>query len=229
MSAMTKAEKEMRHVYVDSMSSMTNAEKEMLYSYIDLSINYLEFGSGESTIYASSVPKIKTITSVESSEQYINENLKHNTAIASALSTGKLSFHCVDIGETIAYGEPKDMSKRHLWPNYSLSVFYQKSEHDLVLVDGRFRIACTLNCVLNSPSNCTILIHDFWNRPEYHVVLKFLKIVDRVDTLGVFKKGDRVNICQIQSLIETYQYLPRDKTISYKIKEKLTKHFSGRS
>jgi hypothetical protein len=59
MFAMTNAEKAVRQVYVDSASSMTNAEKEKLYSYIDLSINYLEFGSGESTIYAASVPKIK--------------------------------------------------------------------------------------------------------------------------------------------------------------------------
>ena len=69
------------------MSTFTNNEKEVLQAHIDSSINYLEFGSGESTIYASSVPTIKTITSVESSEQFVNERLKHNSAIESALLT----------------------------------------------------------------------------------------------------------------------------------------------
>jgi hypothetical protein len=209
------------------MSTYTNAEKKKLYSYIDASINYLEFGSGESTIYASSVPTIKTITSVESSKQFVDKHLIHNPAIASTLSTGRLSFHFVDIGETIDFGHPKDTSKKHLWPNYSLSVFNQKSEHDLFLVDGRFRVACTLNCILNSPSNCTILFHDFWNRPKYHVVLKFLTIEDKVDTLGVFKKKKLVNRDLIKSLIQTYQYLPEDDiTTAHKIKAKPTRFFS---
>ena len=204
------------------MSTFTNAERKMLYSYIGASNNYLEFGSGESTIYASSVPTIKTITSVESSKQFFEKNLIHNPAIASALSTGKLSFHFVDIGETIDLGHPKDTSKKHLWPNYSLSVFNQKSEHDLFLVDGRFRVACTLNCILNSSGNCTILIHDFWNRPKYHVVLNFLTLENNVDTLGVFKKRELVNRDRITSLIQTYQYLPEDTiTTAHTIKAKI--------
>lgn len=191
------------------MSTMTSAEKEVLHSYIASSLNYLEFGSGESTIYASSVPTVKTITSVESSEQFLNENLKKNPAVARALLTGKLSFHVVDIGEIGYWGYPIDLSRKHLWPNYSHSVFQQKNDYDLFLVDGRFRVACTLNCILNSPDICPIIIHDFWDRPEYHVVLQFLNTTHKVDTLGVFEKKDVVEIDQIKSLIERYQYSPR--------------------
>lgn len=211
------------------MSTMTTSEKEILHSYIDSSINYLEFGSGESTIYASSVPTIRSITSVESSAQFVNDNLMPNPVIANALSAGKLSFHIVDIGEIVAWGKPKDNSKNKLWPNYSLSAFCRKSDYDLFLIDGRFRVACTLNCILNSQSNCTIIIHDFWNRPEYHILLRFLITTDRIDTLGVFKRKDAVNLEQIQSLIKKYQYLPVDKTTAYRIKEKLTKCFSKRT
>ena len=161
-----------RIIMVNDEMNMTKDEMKMLHSYIDLSNHYLEFGSGDSTVYASSVPMIKTIDSVESSEKYISENLKPNPAISKALSTGKLTFHIIDIGETTEWGLPIDESKKHLWPNYSLSVFTQKSNHDLVLVDGRFRVACTLNCILNTPGNCKIIIHDFWKRPAYLIVLK---------------------------------------------------------
>lgn len=200
--------------------TMTIGEKETLYSYIAKSTHYLEFGAGESTVYASSVPTLKTITSVESSEQFVNDQLMHKPAIANALATAKLSFHFVDIGETVAWGYPKNNLKKHLWPNYALSVFRQKSNHDVILVDGRFRVACTLNAVLNAPDDCTILIHDFWNRPEYYVVLRFLKIAGNVDTLGIFKKADNLNLNELQAMIRIYQYLPGDKTALYLMKEK---------
>jgi len=193
--------------------TMTKNELELLHSYIYSSVHYLEYGSGESTIYASKVPSIKTIDSVESSEGFINEHLKTNDAIVSALSTGKLKFYIINIGETIAWGEPKDDSQKHLWPNYSLSVFSQKSKHDLVLVDGRFRVACVLNYITNTPDNCILLIHDFWNRPEYHIVLKYLDVKKQVDTLGVFQKKSDIDRKEVQSLIRIYQYLPMDVKI----------------
>jgi hypothetical protein len=188
----------------------------------------LEFGSGESTIYASGVSTLNTITSVESSETFVNDHLKSNPAIASALTSGKLSFHLVDIGEIDQWGFPKDKSKIHLWPNYSLSIFSQKKDYDLVLVDGRFRVACTLNCILNLPDDCAILIHDFWNRLEYHEVLRFLKTVKQTDSLGVFKKKDVIEPKQVQSLIKAHQYLPSDKTLVKKIKKKLIMPFRSR-
>lgn len=188
--------------------NMTKDEMKLLHSYIDSSNHYLEFGSGESTIYASNVPTIKTIDSVESSDIFINENLKPNAVIANAISAGKLVFHIIDIGETTAWGLPINESKRHLWPNYSLSIFSQKSNHDLVLVDGRFRVACTLNCILNTPENCKIIIHDFWKRPAYHIVLEYLDVQNRFDTLGVFTRKRDIDSGDLQALIKEYQYLP---------------------
>ena len=209
--------------------TMTKDELEILHSYIDSSTYYLEFGSGESTIYASKSPKIKTIYSIESSQRYIDGNLKSNANIATALSTNKLHFCVIDIGETISWGYPKDKSKMHLWPNYSLSVFSENKNFDLVLVDGRFRVACALNYLLNTPDNCTLMIHDFWNRPEYHIVLRYLEVKDRVDTLGVFSKKRDIDLYKVQSLIKVFQYLPNDKTFLFKIRKNLTKAFSGRA
>lgn len=207
------------------MSTMTSAEKAVLHDYFNQSNHYLEFGAGESTIDASGIDSLQTVTSVESSAIFIEEKLKTNATIAKALIAGKLAFHLVDIGETGTWGYPINHAKQHLWPNYPLSVFSQKSKHDLILVDGRFRVACTLSCVMNAPKNCTLLIHDFWNRPEYHVVLPFLQIKDKVDTLGVFKPIDRINVTKIQLLIKKYQYLPGDKTWLWQFKENLNFYF----
>jgi len=188
---------------------MTTDELNILHTHIKSSTQFLEFGAGASTLYAASVPTIEQIDSVESSESFINENLKPNPIISNALSAGKLLFHVIDIGRTSFWGYPSGFRKKHQWPNYSLSIFSKKSEHDLVLIDGRFRVACTLNCILNTPQNCKIMIHDFWNRPDYHIVLPFLETKAKVDTLGVFAKKEGIDQRQVKALLEKYQYLPR--------------------
>lgn len=188
---------------------MTKDELKILHSQLDLSTRFLEFGSGASTLYAASVPTIRQIDSVESSQKFINKNLKPNPVISEAISAGKLLFHVIDIGRTFLWGYPAGFCKKHLWPNYSLSVFTQKSEHDLVLIDGRFRVACTLNAILNTPPDCKIMIHDFWNRSGYHIVLPFLETQDKADTLGLFAKKQDIDHNEVKFLIEKYQYLPR--------------------
>ncbi|MDD2722545.1 MAG: hypothetical protein PHH59_00800 [Methylovulum sp.] len=189
--------------------TMTASELDILHSHIDTSTKFLEFGAGASTLYAASVPSIKQIDSVESSVEFVNENLKPNPVISEAVSAGRLLFHIIDIGKTFYWGYPASFCKKHLWPDYSFRIFRQKSEHDLVLIDGRFRVACTLNTILNTPENCKILIHDFWNRPHYHIVLSFLETQVEVDTLGVFTKKPSIDRRQVKSLIEKYKYLPR--------------------
>ncbi|WP_232473249.1 hypothetical protein [Brachyspira sp. SAP_772] len=57
---------------------------------------------------------------------------------------------------------------------------------DTILVDGRFRVACVLNSIFYC-RNAVIIIHDFFNREYYNVLLNYLDIVEKADTLGVFK------------------------------------------
>ena len=188
--------------------TMTGGELNLLHGEINSCKHYLEFGAGDSTIYAAGVPSVESIDSIESSPQYVSDHLLNNNLIHNAMERGVLTFHTIDIGETVEWGCPKDSSKRHLWPNYSMSVFTKESEHDLAFVDGRFRVACVLNSILNTPPECKILIHDFWNRPQYHVLLDFLNVEERADTMGLFSKREReVDEERIQILIEEYQYI----------------------
>jgi hypothetical protein len=189
--------------------TMTAEELDILHDQMNSSARYLEFGAGSSTLYAAGVSSIRQIDSVESSESFIDLNLKPNPVISEALTDGKLLFHVIDIGKTWFWGYPSGFCKRHQWPHYSSGIFSRTSEHDLVLIDGRFRVACALNCILNTPPDCKIIIHDFWNRPKYHIVLNFLKTKARADTLGLFSKRENIDLDLVRSLINKYQYFPR--------------------
>lgn len=189
---------------------MTNGELDLLHQYLDASVLYLEFGAGDSTLYAAEARSILKMDSVESSHTFI-ENLKSHKIILEALEKQKMVFHEIDIGETGSWGYPMNYEKKHLWPNYSLSVFSRESKHDLIFIDGRFRVSCALNALLNTPPSCKIMIHDFWDRPYYHVLLKYLDVANRADTLGVFTKKGKIDRAEIQKMILAYQYLPGDE------------------
>jgi len=178
--------------------TMTHNEIKTLRHYIDRCKYYLEFGSGESTGYAKKSNKIKNVVSVESSRAFCK----------------KLDFGIwyINIGKTKKWGFPVDDSKKHLWPDYSMAPFASyESNYDLVLVDGRFRVACTLQTILNTKRSCKIIIHDFWTRPEYSLLQQFLDRIDGIDSMGVFKAKEKLNVPLIQSIIQKYQYLPGDK------------------
>ncbi|HEC1763941.1 TPA: hypothetical protein R1722_000666 [Campylobacter lari] len=99
----------------------------------------------------------------------------------------RLFFNYIDIGKTGEWGVPIEKDKEHLYENYSKSIFTLKKDFDLVFVDGRFRVACVLQTLLNCPETTKILMHDFNDRPFYHNILDFLEIIDTADTMALFK------------------------------------------
>ncbi len=190
--------------------TMTQAELDLLHSRMDRSRRFLEFGAGASTVYAAGCTSIERIESVESSAEFIDQQVRPHAPVPEAVAAGRLVFHIIDIGTTGEWGSPADARVRHLWPNYPLSVFARPSEHDLVLIDGRFRVACTLASILCTPSQCVIMIHDFWNRPHYHVLLRFLDVQAKADTLAVFSKKPAIDTRRAQTMLARYQYQPGD-------------------
>lgn len=189
---------------------MSPAELSLLHALMGASRRYLEFGAGESTVHAAGLPSIERIDSVESSAAFIEGTLRPRPEIALALAAGRLVFHVIDIGPVGQWSDPIGAAQRAQWPGYALRVFDTPSAHDLALVDGRFRVACTLACLLHAPPECRLAIHDFWSRPEYHLLLEFLDVVDRADTLGVFVRKPAINVRRVRRLLHRYQYLPRD-------------------
>jgi hypothetical protein len=201
--------------------TITDSELAILHSYLDGAEHYVEFGSGASTIYAASVASLKSIDCVESSPEFFDQSVRSDPGVAEAIRLGRLRVHTVDIGRTEAWGLPADRSKMELWPVYPNGVFAQKNRvHDLVLVDGRFRVACAVAAALNTPDHCIILMHDFprredypfWKPPYLHEVLTFLDLIEHRDSLAVLQKRTHLNVRKAQSAIKKFQYLPGDRS-----------------
>lgn len=187
---------------------LTDIERNLLVNVMNETTNYLEFGSGGSTFLALFNNHIKNIVSVESDENWLN-HLREWNIIKTNEKNKKLIFKRINIGETGEWGIPINKSSQDLFPNYSAQIFEENlfdNNYNTVFIDGRFRIACTLQTILNCSKSTKILMHDFSIRPEYHVILKYLDIVDIMDTMCLFKIKDNINFDEVNNDYENYKY-----------------------
>lgn len=157
---------------------------------------YLEFGSGGSTILAARA-SCRTIT-IESDRRFAN-------AVDAALAPGhKVKIIHADIGIVRSWGHPlfQRKSKKRLerWATYTQVAEQEISGYgefpDLVLIDGRFRLACALEVASWArarSATTTIMFDDYFGRPYYHLVEDFIgEPIERLDRAAIFKidKGE---------------------------------------
>ena len=186
---------------------LSEIEKTTIQSYIDNSKMYLEFGSGGTTFIAINSPKTKVV-SVESDPNWINYLMSYN-AISNAIEKQKLDIKYINIGKTKEWGYPINDELKENYPKYSNEIFnhIKKEEIDLVLIDGRFRVACALATIMNCSKNTKIMIHDYTFREYYHVLEEFLEIIETKDTLVIFEIKNNVDMKKVQKLYEEYKFI----------------------
>ncbi|MCH4811649.1 tetratricopeptide repeat protein [Vreelandella neptunia] len=184
---------------------MSSAERDLFLKSIKRAKHYFEFGSGGSTVWA--VREGLLVKGVESDAKWVN-------ALKDKLGE-KCQIEAVDIGPTQQWGFPVSMQQAPEFSTYSNAIHHHDQEFDLILVDGRFRVACTMATIQHileystEPQEARIFIHDFWNRPQYHVVLPFLEAVEKVESAGLFKVAQNVSKEDVATLWEEYKAQPQ--------------------
>lgn len=188
---------------------MSDKEKALFYKALKESRHYLEFGSGGSTVRAIQNSKVMIYT-VDSSPECISSLRKY--FLVRFFEKKRLHIYPVNIGPVYGWGFPESKNFEKFFENYSAGIFQAIDSRliDVALVDGRFRVACTLKTVLHchDNSNMKILIHDFWNRPHYHIVLKYLHTVNRADTLGVFSVKKNIDLKSVEHDYAAFKLIP---------------------
>ena len=190
----------------------SHAEINIFTKHIIDSQNYLEFGCGGSTFLCAYLSNAK-ILSVDSDKNFI-AFISQNEVLSRILRERKsrLTFFHIDIGEIKGWGHPKDDSKKSHYPQYSQKIFEILSHDeidsiDTYFVDGRFRVACVMSILLHCNQNAKIIIHDFLDREYYHAVLEFLEVVERVDTLAIFRIKPNIDKKRIKALLGEYKFV----------------------
>jgi hypothetical protein len=188
---------------------MSREEKIVFDEAITKSRHYLEFGLGGSSLRALQKSKAQIYT-VESSPEWILQMRKY--VYLRYFENKRLHIFHVNIGPTRDWGYPESGSDPNIFEAYSSNIFESIDSRliDLALVDGRFRVACALKLILacHKNRNFNLLIHDIWNRPQYHVVLKYLDVVKRAHTLGLFTIASDLDLDSARNDYESYKLEP---------------------
>lgn len=183
--------------------AMTDAEQQLFLRHLKQSKRYFEFGSGGSTVWA--VEQGLTVNGVESDPTWVN-------ALQEKLGE-PCQVEVVDIGPTGDWGYPLEMAHSDKFPRYSQAILEHDQPFDLILIDGRFRVACTMAAIQHiakyqTQDSTLIFIHDFWNRPQYHCVLDFLIFEGQVDSAGIFKIKKDVELKEVSDMWLRYSINP---------------------
>jgi hypothetical protein len=79
---------------------------------------------------------------------------------------------------------------------------------DTVLIDGRFRVACGLRVLMEAKhSDARVLIHDFFDRPQYHVLLDYYDVKGQQDTLALLQRKPDINPAALQNKYDEMKYV----------------------
>ena len=149
----------------------------------------LEYGSGGSTFLALEAGA-EFVMAVESDAVWAQSIEKK---LAAQHDPERFRVHHADIGRTIKWGRPANSTGFARYHGYALSVYGMPwfREPDLVLIDGRFRVACFLTVMLKVRRDVTVLFDDYFDRPEYHWVEDFFKPVASAGRMARFEVENR--------------------------------------
>ena len=193
----------------DLQPEMSAAEIGVLRECYGKASSLVEFGCGGSTLLAVRSPALRRIWSVESDPAWI-ARLRSRPEVVAAEQGGRLRFLHADIGPTGDHGAPLDRAAQARWPAYHEAVWTDPDTAavDLVLVDGRFRVACALQALAHCQPHTVLLIHDFWNRTPYHPVLAFTDWLGSCDTLAILRCKPAIDRDKLAQVLQAHRLQP---------------------
>ena len=163
---------------------MTTKELKAFCSFMKPGNIYFEFGAGGSTNIASYY-KLKTY-SVESDVEW-HKKLKNNNI--------KANYITIDL-KAHSKGFPGKRTSLEDWKKY-IQAYKSEYNADIILIDGRFRVACGLDIFPKIRNDTIVLIHDYTNRYKYHILENYYLKIKTWDRLAAFiKRPNIINIPQ---------------------------------
>jgi hypothetical protein len=159
---------------------------------------YFEYGVGQSTKFAATLDNVQHIVGVDSSELWISR------IAAETEAARNVKLIHVDVGEIGDWGRPINYKKRSNFVEYCEAPFKSGHSPDLVLIDGRFRVACFLTALINIGSNCRIIFDDYPMRPQYHVVEEFARLIAVNERQALFVRLEKVDTKKVKMVRDQF-------------------------
>lgn len=164
-------------------------------SFLTNRTNYFEWGSGSTTVMSDAMAR--RVVSIEGSELWYRHMKEKHTFHSHT------HLQYVGIGETRAFSWPLDPSQGH---DYIHAIEHHPLQ-DVVLVDGRFRVACALAAFSRLSEHGIVLVHDF-ERKNYHTLLKYYHITSRAENMVALAPMAFANHTDLRITLKRYSTRP---------------------
>ena len=174
---------EKRLPFVKEINCKPHFSTKELFAFLSFLTNetvYFETGSGCSSLIAKYYSK----------KSYAVEGCKHwyDQGIKNGLKDN-LIFHDLKPDNPI-WSYPGKKSNIDDWKKYFQS-YEKKYNADIILIDGRFKIATAFDIFDKIRDDTIVLIHEYQDRPSYFIIEKYYQYVYHWDSLFAFiKKKD---------------------------------------
>jgi hypothetical protein len=157
---------------------------------------YFEFGMGAQTSMSCEFAKKYNfiLYAVHSSSDTIDE-ISNDPCLRQLIEDGQANLLKIDIGITGKYGVPLNSNDTENFHFYSDAINRIRTQVDLILVDGRFRIASVLKSLIKFP-NSRILLHDYYEPYHYRVyspVRNYAYVMESSDTLVRLRRKEEIS------------------------------------
>jgi len=162
----------------------------------------VEFGSGGSTLAAAACG-VAQLYSVDSSLEWLRR--LNRSDVWATSPTHWHSIHA-DIGPLLDWGQPAQNLPAQFDLYSQVHRILPPHPADVVLVDGRFRVACAVRSTQLMSTNSLLLVHDY-QREEYRVIERFYRLERRTRNLAVFRRAAHVNLTDWFAVVERYKHV----------------------
>lgn len=163
---------------------------------------YGEYGMGQSTLAVARASSVR-IQAVDTALAWrdrvwadLDESQRERTQL----------FH-IDLGEVGNWGFPKSYEHRDRFPMYFDGPWADGFDPQLVLIDGRFRVACFLTSLLRAKPGTLLLFDDYTDRAYYHIVEEVLRPLQQTERQAVFEVPALVDTQAISTMLAQFCFV----------------------
>lgn len=159
---------------------------------------YGEYGAGKSTVWVHRYTSAEIIS--------VDTNAAWLSMVEDTIGpSDRLALQYVAVGPVGEWGRPLSYACRDRFEDYLDALWTGHSKPDVVLIDGRFRVACFLTCLKNADPGTVILFDDYGDRPHYHIVAELLPAARLTERMAVFVVPERRDFARISAMLDMFR------------------------
>lgn len=160
---------------------MSHQEIQTILKYLDTSKIMLEYGCGGSTLFFPEY--VKEYYSIEHNKNWYHKIYPQISNNVSLFYVDKNSDTPESERIFATNWDDLDLSSRSKdYKDYISYPFKINLKFDIVLIDGRARPECAKFILSYLNEEAYVIVHDYWPRQKYHLILEKYEIVDYVKT-----------------------------------------------